>query len=111
MKKQLILTKQQQQLVEDNHKLIYFYLYRNSLSVDEFYDVAAIGLCKAAITYNGQTIDYSKTIYCLKAEQGFYTSNPGVFRQEYDTSYNLKDKTSMPNLPVAEEDYNSINRI
>ncbi len=60
------------------------------------------------VTYNGQTIDYSKTIYCLKAEQGFYTSNPGVFRQEYDTSYNLKDKTSMPNLPVAEEDYNSI---
>ena len=30
MKKQLILTKQQQQLVEDNHKLIYFYLYRNN---------------------------------------------------------------------------------
>lgn len=54
MKKQLILTQQQQHLVEDNHKLIYFYLYRNSLSVDEFYDVAAIGLCKAAITYNGQ---------------------------------------------------------
>ena len=31
--KQTILTQQQQHLVEDNHKLIYFYLYRN-LKVD-----------------------------------------------------------------------------
>ena len=60
------------------------------------------------VTYNGQTIDYDKAIYCLKAEQGFYTSNPGVFRQEYDTSYNFKDKTSMPTLPVADEDYNAV---
>ena len=60
------------------------------------------------VTYNGQTIDYDKAIYCLKAEQGFYTSNPGVFRQEYDTSYDFKTKSSMPTLPVAEEDYNSI---
>ena len=60
------------------------------------------------VTYNGQTIDYDKAIYCLKAEQGFYTSSPGVFRQEYDTSYDFKTKSSMPTLPVAEEDYNSI---
>ena len=60
------------------------------------------------VTYNGQTIDYDKAIYCLKAEQGFYTSNPGVFRQEYDASYDFKNKSSMPTLPVAEEDYNSI---
>ena len=60
------------------------------------------------ITYNGQTLDYDKSIYSLKAEQSFNTSGQGVYRQEYDTSYNLKDKTSMPNLPVAEEDYNSI---
>lgn len=68
MKKQLILTQQQQQLVEDNHKLIYFYLYRNSLSVDEFYDVAAIGLCKAAITYNGQTKFSTYAYACIKCE-------------------------------------------
>ena len=60
------------------------------------------------VTYNGQTIDYDKAIYCLKAEQGFYTSSPGVFRQEYHTSYDFKTKSSMPTLPVAEEDYNSI---
>ena len=60
------------------------------------------------VTYNGQSIDYDKAIYCLKAEQGFYTSSPGVFRQEYDTSYDFKNKSSMPTLPVAEEDYNSI---
>ena len=41
------------------------------------------------VVYNGETIDYDKAIYCLKAEQGFYTSEPGVFRQEYDLSYNF----------------------
>lgn len=60
------------------------------------------------ITYNGQTLDYDKAIYSLKAEQTFNKSSQGVYRQEYDVSYNLKDKTSIPTLPIAEEDYNSI---
>ena len=60
------------------------------------------------VVYNGETIDYDKAIYCLKAEQGFYTSEPGVFRQEYDLSYNFFDKASMSTLPVADEYYNSI---
>ena len=70
MKEQLILTKQQQQLVEDNHKLIYFFLYKNSLNVDEFYDVAAIGLCKAATTYNNNSqTKFSTYAYaCIKCE-------------------------------------------
>ena len=60
------------------------------------------------VIYNGETIDYDKVIYCLKAEQGFYTSKPGNFREQYDQSYNFYDKASMPTLPVKEEHYNSI---
>lgn len=49
------LTPEQQKLVEQNHKLIYFVLHKNNWSVDKFYDVAAIGLCKAALTYEAKS--------------------------------------------------------
>ncbi len=60
------------------------------------------------VTYNGETIDSSKTIYCLNADQGFYNSNPSTTKQEYDLSYDLKNKASIPVLPVTMEEYNSI---
>lgn len=45
------LTREQQKLVEDNHNLIYFILRKMNLDDDEFYGIAAIGLCKAAMSY------------------------------------------------------------
>lgn len=60
------------------------------------------------VTYNGETIDSSRTIYCLNADQGFYNSNPSTNKQEYDLSYDLKNKASIPVLPVTIEEYNSI---
>ena len=60
------------------------------------------------VTINGSAIDYSRTLYCLKAEQGFYTATPGVMQETYDETYNFKDKASMNPLPVPEQYYNSI---
>lgn len=41
-----------QELATQNHKLIYFILYKYNLPIEEWYDIAAIGLVKAANTYN-----------------------------------------------------------
>ena len=60
------------------------------------------------VTINGSAIDYSRTLYCLKAEQGFYTSTPGEMQETYDETYNFKNKNSMNPLPVPSEYYNSI---
>lgn len=49
------LTKEQQQLVEDNHNLIYSYLHKRHLPIDstfDFYGDAALGLCTAAYIYD-----------------------------------------------------------
>lgn len=46
------LTVEQQQLAADNHNLIYSFLKKYHLPVEDWYDIAAIGLCKAAATYN-----------------------------------------------------------
>ena len=60
------------------------------------------------VTYSGSAINYDKTLYCLKAEQGFYTATPGVFKETYDLSYDFMNKSSMSTLPVPSQYYNSI---
>lgn len=47
-----MLTEEQKKLVSDNHNLIYKYAHKHNLSVEDYYDLLAIGLCKAAQIYN-----------------------------------------------------------
>ena len=60
------------------------------------------------VTYSGSAINYDRTLYCLKAEQGFYTSEPGVFKETYNLSYDFMNKNSMSPLPVPSQYYNQI---
>ena len=60
------------------------------------------------VTYSGSAINYDKTLYCLKAEQGFFTSEPGKFKETYDLSYDFMNRNSMPTLPVPSQYYNQI---
>lgn len=46
------LTKEQQELVEKNHQLIYGFANQNGVDPEETYDVLAIGLCKAALSFD-----------------------------------------------------------
>ena len=48
------LTAEQSQLAEDNHNIIYSVLNKYGWSIDEYYDVAAIGLCKAARSFDSK---------------------------------------------------------
>ena len=43
------LTAEQQQLVIENHNLIYDFAKRKNLIIEEYYDILAIGLCNAAL--------------------------------------------------------------
>lgn len=61
----IILNKQQQKLVEENYSLIYSFLHKHKLSVELFYDLAAIGLCKAAIGFNGSTSFSTYAYKCM----------------------------------------------
>lgn len=53
----------QRKLVADNHNLIYQYLIDNNLSQDEYYDIAAIGMCKAALKYDTSKGAFSTYVY------------------------------------------------
>ena len=58
-----MLTEAQKSLVEDNHDLIYSFLGKKNLSKDNFYDLAAIALCKAAMDYQEDKSRFSTLAY------------------------------------------------
>ena len=75
------LNKTQQKLVEDNHNLIYSFMHKNKLSfdaVEDWYGTCAVGLCKAALTYNpDRNVKFNTLAYvCMSNEMKM------VFRQQ-----------------------------
>lgn len=59
------LTEEQRALVERNHNLIYYVLNGNGWSIEDYYDIAAIGLCRAAITYDESRGNAFSTYACI----------------------------------------------
>lgn len=57
------MTEEQRQLVEENHNLIYSFLQNYHLTIEDYYDLAAIGLCKAGKTYDGDKASFSTYAY------------------------------------------------
>lgn len=46
------LNEEQRKFVEENHNLIYAFAYQKNLNLNEYYDLLAIALCKAACFYD-----------------------------------------------------------
>lgn len=61
----LVLNKHQQELAEKNHNLIYWFIKKNKLDLEEYYGELAIELCKAAYHYD-ETFGCSFTTYASK---------------------------------------------
>lgn len=58
-----MLKDEQKRLVEDHHNLIYYMIHKCKLPEEEYYDILAIALCKAAINYDETKGEFS-TIAC-----------------------------------------------
>lgn len=68
----LPLTEAQRVLAEENHNLIYYCLKKYKFdNIEEYYDVAAIGLCKAARSYRSQCGQFS-TFACRVIQNELY---------------------------------------
>lgn len=63
MTKETKLTPEQAKFVEDNHSLIYSFLHKYKLPEDEWYDLCAIGLIKAAIAYEPEKGEFYSLAY------------------------------------------------
>ena len=54
---------------------------------------------------DGTTMNFDNTIYCLKAEKGFYTATPNSFKQTYDKMVDFADKASLVPTIFENDDY------
>ena len=57
------LSPEQQKLVADNHNLIYSFARKYKIDIEEYYDVLALGLCKAAMYHDGVSGKFSTMAY------------------------------------------------
>lgn len=63
------LNYKQRILAAKNHNLIYKYAHENNISIEDYYDVLAIGLCKAAAEYDRSKGRFSTFAYvCMRNE-------------------------------------------
>ena len=60
-----MLTKEQRLLAEENHNLIYTFLNNNNYFPEEYYDIAAIGYCEAAASFDS-TKGFAFATYAFK---------------------------------------------
>jgi RNA polymerase sporulation-specific sigma factor len=64
-----MLTPKQKKIVEDNHNLIYFYINKNNLDENEYYDLLALSLCKAAKKFDPSKGKFSTfAMHCFKMD-------------------------------------------
>lgn len=88
------MTEQQKQLATDNHNLIYSFLTKYNLDAEEYYDLAAIGLCQAAKSYKDGIARFStyayRCMFNLLSKEWKRKQNVGVIPEHLISSYNSK---------------------
>lgn len=75
------LTEEQAKIVEENHSLIFWYLHKMNLNIEDWYDLLAIELCNSVMKHDasrGSLANYFK----LRCD--------GVVSKEYRKSKSLK---------------------
>ena len=92
-----MLDEQQKKLVEKNHNLIYHTLHKYKLNEEEYYDILAIGLCKAAIKFDPERSKFStfamKVMYneFLMHDRDENANKRKVNKNTLSLNYRMKD--------------------
>lgn len=90
------MTEQQRQLITENHNLIYSFLNKYNLDVEEYYDLAAIGLCRAAKYYQHTNSRFStyayRCMFNIVTNELNRKQNVGVIPEHLVISYNTTIK-------------------
>lgn len=82
------LNNEQKNIVEANHNLIYKFAQNYHLDLEQYYDVLAIGLCKAALYYKGDT-EFQFSTYAFKVMKNEYLN---AYRSQFGCKRNEGDR-------------------
>lgn len=113
------LTKQQQNLVTENHNLIYKFAKMKHLPIDDYYDILAIGLCKASKVFDSDSGEFSTVAFrCMENELNDYYKYIGRGKHipedmilSYDTPMNGDDYENNGNFLDSFADNNCVHDI
>lgn len=62
-----MLTEEQREFATDNHNLIYSFLHKMNLDIDDWYDIVAIGYVNAVYAYNPGKAKFSSYVFeCMR---------------------------------------------
>mgnify|MGYP003296767794 CR=1 FL=1 len=93
------LTEEQRKLVEENHNLIFKFANKKNISIDEYYDILAIGMCNAASIFDSNKGSFSTiAFHCMENELNLYWRHtnrmcavPDGMVVSYDAHRNTED--------------------
>lgn len=92
------LNDEQRVVVEENHKLIYWYAHRRNLDLEEWYGLLAIELCKTVVSHDSERGTLS-TYYKIRCDN--------LVNKEYNKSKAKKNThngiTTLDNIQVGYE--------
>lgn len=84
MEKDKGLTEEQKKFAEENHNLVYSFLLKARLNFDGYYDIVAIGFCKAVKAYEPSRGPFSTYAYsCMMNEVKMHWRRTEQRSQEY----------------------------
>lgn len=64
-----MLAKEQRELAENNYSLVYFFLNKHGIPIEEYHGAACVGLCKAAERFDAERGAFSTyAMWCIKNE-------------------------------------------
>lgn len=67
------LTDEQRELATENHNLIYWFASKKNVPIDDYYGVLAVGLCKAAKSFDKDRGEFTTMAYrCMANELNTY---------------------------------------
>jgi len=91
----MALTAEQQELVTNNHQLIYGFCNQRNISLEENYDLCAIGLCKAAEIFDpSRGLSFSTLAYrCMANEVQMQKRKENTIARKADVSADSLDRT------------------
>lgn len=96
------LTEEQRKFVEDNHNLIYAFAKKNELDLEEYYDILAISLCKAALSFDPDR-GFSFSTYAYKSMKNACYMH---WRHEYIAKSAIPSTLMISyNAPITDEQY------
>lgn len=76
------LNDEERKFIEENHGLIYSFLKKNNLSVDEYYDIAVFGFIEAVKKYNSSKGSFSSIAYVCMLSTVRQEMRKSKFRSE-----------------------------